>query len=127
MSDAHHAWGGDLSVSPTGDLQTVTGPALGTERVLRRLLTNPGDDLWQPGYGAGLARFVGQPADPPAICALVRQQMLREAAVAPDPDPVIDVQSDPGGILFIQVRYADAATAEARTLSLQIPTLQALG
>ena len=45
--------------------------------------------------------------------------MLREAAVASDPGPVIDVQSDPGGSLSVQVRYADAATAEAQTLSLQ--------
>ena len=48
--------------------------------------------------------------------------MLLETAVAADPDPVIDVQSDPGGSLSVQVRYADAATAEARIL-----TLQALG
>lgn len=121
MSDLHHAWGGDFSAGLTGDLAAVSGPALGTERVLRRLLTNPGDYLWQPGYGAGLARFVGQPADPAAIRALVRQQMLREAAVAPEPEPVIEVQSDPGGTLSVQVRYADAETAEARTLTLQIP------
>ena len=110
MSDLHHAWGGDLSAGLTGDLAAVSGPALGTERVLRRLLTNPGDYLWQPGYGAGLARFVGQPA-----------QMLREAAVAPEPEPVIEVQSDPGGTLSVSVRYADAETADARTITLQIP------
>ncbi len=120
MSDLHHAWAGDLSAGPTGDLATVSGPALGTERVLRRLLTNPGDYIWQPGYGAGLARFVGQPADPAAIRALIREQMAREPAVAPVPEPVIDVQSDPGGTLSVQVRYADADTADAQTLSLQL-------
>ena len=120
MSDLHHAWAGDLSAGPTGDLAIVTGPALGTQRVLRRLLTNPGDYIWQPGYGAGLARFVGQPADPAAIRALIREQMLREPAVAPMPEPVIDVQSDPGGTLSVQVRYADADTADAQTLSLEI-------
>lgn len=120
MSDLHHAWAGDLSASPTGDLATVTGPALGTERVLRRLLTNPGDYIWQPGYGAGLARFVGQPADPAAIRALIREQMRREPAVALVPEPVIDVQSDPGGTLSVQVRYADADTADAQTLSLEL-------
>ena len=120
MSDLHHAWAGDLSAGPTGDLATVSGPALGTERVLRRLLTNPGDYIWQPGYGAGLARFVGQPADPAAIRALIREQMRREPAVAPAPEPVIDVQSDPGGTLSVQVRYADADTADAQTLSLEL-------
>ena len=121
MSDLHHFWSGDLSAGLTGDIEVVSGPALGTERVLRRLLTNPGDYLWQPGYGAGLARFVGQPADPAAIRALVQQQMLQEAAVTPDPEPVIEVQSDPGGTLSVQVRYADAETADARTIALQIP------
>ena len=120
MSDIHHAWAGDLSAGPTGDLVTATGPALGTQRVLRRLLTNPGDYIWQPGYGAGLARFVGQPADPAAIRALIREQMRREPAVAPVPEPVIDVQSDPGGTLSVQVRYADADTADAQTLSLEL-------
>lgn len=120
MSDLHHAWAGDLSAGPTGDLATVSGPALGTERVLRRLLTNPGDYIWQPGYGAGLARFVGQPADPAAIRALIREQMLREPAVAPVPEPVIAVQSDPGGTLSVQVRYADADTADAQTLSIEL-------
>ncbi len=120
MSDLHHAWAGDLSAGPTGDFVTVSGPALGTQRVLRRLLTNPGEYIWQPGYGAGLARFVGEPADPAAIRAVIRMQMLLEPAVARVPEPVIDVQSDPGGTLSVQIRYADADTAEARTLSIGI-------
>lgn len=120
MADVHHGWAGDLFVSATGDLATVEGPALGTERVLRRLLTNPGDYIWQPGYGAGLARFVGEPADAAAIRAVIRMQMLREPAVATVPEPVIDVHSDPGGTLSVQVRYADADTAETRTLSIHL-------
>ena len=120
VGDVHHVWAGDLFVSATGDLATVAGPTLGTERVLRRLLTNPGDYIWQPGYGAGLARFVGQPADAAAIRAVIRMQMLREPAVAAAPEPVIEVQSDPGGTLSVQIRYADAETAETRTLSVQV-------
>jgi len=120
LADLHQGWAGDLFVGPTGDFVTVTGPALGTERVLRRLLTNPGDYVWQPGYGAGLARFVGEPADAAAIQAVIRMQMLLELAVARVPEPVIDVQSDPGGTLSVQIRYADADTAEARTLSIEM-------
>lgn len=121
MADLQMAWSGDVSSSPTGDLATVSGPALGTERVLRRLLTNPGEYIWHPEYGAGLARFVGQPADPAGIQALIRSQMLLEAAVAATPEPVISVQSDPGGSLSVQIRYADAATADARALSIELP------
>ena len=51
----------------------------------------------------------------------MRSQMLLEPAVARDPEPLVVVHSDPGGSLFLQVRYADADTAEARTLSIQVP------
>ena len=121
MSDIQMSWAGDISATATGDLATVSGPELGTERVLRRLLTNPGAYLWHPEYGAGLAQFVGQPADPAAIQAVIRTQMLLEPAVAATPEPVILVQLDPGGTLYVQIRYADAATSEAMALTINLP------
>ena len=121
MADLDLGWGGDLSSTETGDLVTVADPGLGTERVVRRLLTNPGAYIWQPGYGAGLARFVGQPIDTAGIEALIRSQMLLEPAVAVDPAPVVLVRPDPGGTLYVQVRYADAETAQATTLNIQVP------
>ena len=121
VSDLHLDWAGDLASSETGDLVTVGQPALGTERVLRRLLTNPGSYVWHPTYGAGLARFVGQPIDVAGVQALIRSQMLLESAVAADPEPVVTVQSDVGGSLFVQVRYADAATAASQTVNIELP------
>lgn len=121
MADLHLEWGGDLAASVTGDLVTVEQPQLGTERVLRRLLTNPGAYIWQPGYGAGLARFVGQPVDAAGVEALIRSQMRLEPAVAQDPEPVVTVSTDTGGTLFVEVRYADAATAAAQTVNIQLP------
>ena len=114
-------WAGDISPSATGDLLSVSGPALGTERILRRLLTNPGDYIWHPEYGAGLGRFVGEPIDAAAIQALVREQMRLEPAVAQDPEPVISIQFDRGGSLSVDIRYADADTAEARALTINLP------
>ncbi len=119
--DLHHVWTGDLTASGTGDLVLAGGGALGTERVLRRLLTNPGAYIWHPGYGAGLGQFVGQPADPRAIAALIRTQMVREAAVAQSPEPVIEVRTDLPGQLAVSIRYADAETAVAQTLNFQVP------
>ncbi len=84
---------------------------LGQQRVLRRLLTNPGDYIWQLDYGAGLARFIGQPANPLQIKAVIRSQIFKEAAVARQPEPVIDVQISPGGAagtVYVYVRYVDA-------------------
>ena len=47
MPDLAHQFGADLVAGATGDLAVVDGPALGRQRVLRRLLTNPGDYIWQ--------------------------------------------------------------------------------
>ena len=121
MSDLHLDWAGDLASSETGDIAVVGRPKLGTERVLRRLLTNPGAYIWHPTYGAGLARFVGQPVDVAGIEALIRSQMRLESAVARDPEPVVQVSADPAGSLFVQVRYADADTLESRTLNIELP------
>lgn len=97
MADAYHQWGSDLITSPTGDIGMVSGPMLGQQRVLRRLLTNAGDYIWHLDYGAGLARFIGQPANTLQIKAIIRSQIFKEAAVSRQPEPVIDVQISPGG------------------------------
>jgi phage baseplate assembly protein W len=124
MADVYHQWGADLIVSPTGDLGTISDPLLGQQRVLRRLLTNPGDYIWQPNYGAGLAGFIGQPASPLQIKAVIRSQIFKEAAVARQPEPVIDVQVSPGGaagVVYVYVRYVDADSAQTQVLSFSVP------
>lgn len=121
MPDLEMTWSGDLSLSPTGDLAIANEPSLGTERVLRRLMTNPGDYIWNPDYGAGLAQFVGRPVELAGIEALIRAQMNLETAVAQIPEPVITVSSDVTGRLYVQIRYADSATAISSTLSVSVP------
>ncbi len=120
MSDVRHQFGGDLSVGPTGDLAVVDGAELGRQRVLRRLLTNPGDYLWALDYGAGLGQFVGQPADALRIEARVRGQMFREQAVARQPEPVVDVAFDATGTVYVHVRYADAQAGSTQSISFPI-------
>jgi phage baseplate assembly protein W len=120
MADIAHQWGSDLVTGPTGDITTVSGPVLGQQRVLRRLLTNPGDYIWQLDYGAGLARFIGQPVNALQISAVVRSQIFKEAAVARQPEPVIDVQVSPGGAagtVYVYIRYVDAESSETQVLS----------
>ena len=120
MSDLNLSWGTDLVAGPTGDLALASGPTLGAQRVLRRLLTNPGDYVWHPDYGAGLARFVGQPASAGAVRAAIRAQIFQETCVARRPEPVIDVRADRTGTLSVSIRYVDAATAEPQSLSVQV-------
>ena len=117
MTDVDHFWGNDLSLSSTGDLATVDVPAVTQQRVLRRLLTNPGDDIWALDYGAGLGSFVGRPGAAQAVQATIHGQIFKEAAVAHTPEPVIDLQPDPTGTLYVQVRYADAQTGTTQTLT----------
>lgn len=120
MTEIWHQFGNDLAVGPTGDLLPVDGALLGQQRVLRRLLTNPGDYIWAPGYGAGLGQFVGQPASGPRIAAVVRSQMLLEVAVARSPEPVIEVDADNAGTVYVHVRYADATTGATQVLRFDV-------
>jgi phage baseplate assembly protein W len=107
MSDINHTFGGDLAVAVSGDLATVSGSALGQQRVLRRLLTNAGDYIWQLTYGAGLPSMIGAPVDAAAISGLVRSQIFLESSVARTPTPVIDVQAQ-SSIVSLQITYSDA-------------------
>jgi phage baseplate assembly protein W len=123
VADLSHQWGSDLAIGATGDISTADGSSLGQQRVLRRLLTNPGDYIWQLDYGAGLARFVGQPANTLQIRAVIRSQIFKEAAVARLPEPLIDVQATPGGAsgtVYVYVRYVDAENSQTQVLTLSI-------
>ncbi len=126
MADIFHWWGNDLTFGATGDLLPVDGTVRGEQRVVRRLLTNPaangvsGDYLWHQDYGCGLPRFVGQPADVPAISALIRSQILMEAAVAPDPAPVITVTPILPSGLYVVIQYVDAPSQEPVLLGFDI-------
>jgi phage baseplate assembly protein W len=120
MPDIFHQYGSDLTIGPGGDLAQAAASLLGQQRVLRRLLTNPGDYLWNPSYGAGLAQFVGQPASASRIRSVIRSQIFQEAAVARKPEPVIDVQAVPDGSVIVQLRYADSASGQTQVLSFSV-------
>ena len=117
MPDLAHLWGNDLAWSPTGDLATAIAQALTEQRVLRRLLTTQAEYIWQPDYGASLPSFVGLPGASLAIRAAIRAQISKEAAVAQTPAPVIDLTPDPSGNLYVNIRYADAATGATGTIA----------
>ena len=115
MSDLSHTFGGDLAVASNGDLAAASGSALGQQRVLRRLLTNAGDYIWQLTYGAGLPAMIGMPVDAAVIAGLVRSQIFLESAVAQTPTPVIDVQAE-GSIVSLQITYSDATDTTTQAI-----------
>jgi phage baseplate assembly protein W len=119
MADIFHWWGEDLMSNSTGDLASVNGTVEGQQRVLRRLLTNPGDYIWHPTYGAGLPAYIGQTLDIDAIRAVIRSQMMLESAVAQTPEPVINVTAIAEGG-FVQLLYVDGDTGQQVNLSFDV-------
>lgn len=110
-------------IGPTGDIGTAAGATLGQQRVLRRLLTNPGDYIWDLDYGAGLAQFIGRPTNPMQIKAVIRSQIFKETAVARQPEPLIDVQIAPGGAagtVYVYIRYVDAESQQTQVMSFSV-------
>ncbi|MBN3811705.1 phage tail protein [Paraburkholderia sp. Ac-20347] len=129
--DIYHYYGSDLQVSPSGDLLVADQSTTGTQRVYRRLLTNPalsntagdpiasGDYTWHPDYGAGVPRKIGSPGNVPATKALIRGQMLLEQAVARSPAPVIGLTQQ-NDLVSATIQYTDANTATPQLLSFDL-------
>ncbi len=120
MNDLFQQWGNDLAVDARGDLALASRALRVQQQVLRRLLTNPGDYIWQPQYGAGLAQFVGQPANPLQIQAIIRTQLAKESAVAQTPSPSVEVSYDTLGAIAVMISYVDAASGQTQLLSFGI-------
>jgi hypothetical protein len=119
LNITNYGWGGDLSLTPSGDIQTVDGSAMGVQRVIRRLFTNPLSLIFHPEYGAGLLAKIGRPIAARTIQALCRVQMFQEAAVSQDPPPkVVDSEIPIGsGRQIINVTYQDRETGAPMLLS----------
>lgn len=115
MHDIYHFTGGDLDTSATGDLRTSSASDRVKQRILRRLLTNPGDYIFHPEYGAGLGRKIGETLMPGEWKALITGQMLLEEAVASYPPPVVKLTRIEGGV-SVSVSYTEAMTGSAETL-----------
>jgi phage baseplate assembly protein W len=121
MPDLSLDFSGDLALSAAGDILAADGSPLGVQRVLRRLLTNPGDYIWQPDYGAGLAQFIGEPAAADAIEAVILNQMTYEAVVSQTPDPpAVTVTVAVDGTVTASVAYVDAVTGEGQTATVPV-------
>ena len=112
MYDIFLEWGSDLVAGSGGDIALSTGPATISQRVCRRLLTNPGDYIWNLGYGGGLGQFVGIPAQAPTIEAVVRAQLLLDRAVPSTPAPLVSARLNDtaNGYVTATITYADPAT-----------------
>ena len=111
--------GNDLEPSATGDLLTADSVTRSKQRVLRRLLTNPGDYIWHPEYGAGLPSRIGTLLDIEEITGLIRSQIFEEASVQKEPEPVITVTPIPNGV-SVGIRYVEAESGQESNLQFSV-------
>jgi hypothetical protein len=126
MYDIFHEWGSDLTVGSGGDLAVAAGSDAVSQRVCRRLLTNAGDYLWNLGYGGGLAQFVGMPADPADVEAIVQTQLELETAVPTTPAPQVSVRvpNPSNGYVVANIIYADPTSMVPVQINLSTVDLQ---
>ena len=122
MIDLSHEWGGDLAVNSTGDIALARGPDVTRQRISRRLLTNPGDYLWNLGFGGGLATFVGLTTSPSDIEAVTRNQLEQETAVAATPAPTVGVQmiDSANGYVAASITYTEASNGKTIKFNLNV-------
>lgn len=120
--DCYQNFGGDLNINSRGDLLLAEGLTLSQQRILRRLLTNPGDYIWHPEYGAGLPRYIGQPLTQALfkeISGLITAHIYLERTVAQNPPPVIKLSANQSS-LYCNITYTDAATTSLQVLTFNV-------
>jgi hypothetical protein len=120
MADLQHLIGSDLSITANGNIVMSYDEAEGQERVLRRLLSNPGSYYWHPNYGAGLARFLGKPLITARIKSTIQTQMRLEQAVLQNPSPSVTVSTYNGDTVMANILYVDATTNLTSQLTVPI-------
>lgn len=105
-SDLHLEWAGDLVVSSTGDLLACQDFNLLTQRIIRRLITNPKDIIFEPAYGVGVGRYIDEGLNQDLYAQIRRriiEQVYKEDIVARNPEPEITFQDDING-LFVSLK-----------------------
>ena len=83
----------DLHVTPAGDWAIVEGYAALSQSLIRRMITDPGEWVFRPEYGAGLRRYVKERRTSERVSELrerVRAQALADDRVESVADVVVE-------------------------------------
>jgi phage baseplate assembly protein W len=116
-------WGGDLSVGPDGDIAAIPVQAEINQRIIRRLLTNPGDYIWHTDYGAGLGQYVGEPYSPGLVQSTIMAQLQNESLVATTPAPVVQALPptwETFSTASVTINFQVAGTQQPASLALNL-------
>lgn len=115
--------GSDIKFASSGDFLTVDGNQKTQQRIMRRLLTNPGSYIWHPTFGAGVPRFIGKQMSGQEINqlkALCVSQILLEETVAKIPAPTVNITQLKPYVIEITIGYTDAVTNQSQLLTFNI-------
>jgi hypothetical protein len=120
--DLDQTFGMDILTSPSGDLGIVSLEKRSQQRVVQRLMTNPGNYIWHTEYGAGLPAFVGEALslnNYDQIKSLILSNMFLEDSVSQNPPPVIFIQPIFNGV-FVQINYTMNPSLSPIVLSFEV-------
>lgn len=123
MPDIYQIYGYDVEVNVNGDLLTADGSDYVQQRIIRRLLTNPGDYIFHSNYGAGLGQYIGQNLSAEKkkeIEGNIIQQILLEDSVAKSPAPVVNFKVLSANTLYVEITYYETTSQQEFTLSFQV-------
>lgn len=120
MLDVSMSYGQDLEFGAAGDLLTVTGSEVLQQKIMRRLLSNPGALLWHQDYGAGLGAEVGKSTNQLAIRGIILQQLRAEVNVSRSPGPKVDLTVLDTGLVICTITYVEQTTGVVKALSLPV-------
>jgi hypothetical protein len=115
--DLYLEWGQDFVLSDAGTLQVALNWDQVRERIIRRILTNPGqvlpagnftppDYIFDPNYGIGGGALVSQNPTKAFIHSLtskITRGVLSDAAVDPGYQPQVVIQQPEPNIMIILV------------------------
>lgn len=114
--DIYHYFSGDTSSDGVGGLLSADGVTESQQRIIRRVLTNPGDYIYDPSYGIGAGVYVGATtAELGGLKSRISNQILQEPSVSPSPAPEVTLKSDLG-VLYISIKYMDVPSNTTQLL-----------
>lgn len=116
-------WKGDLQISCTGDIGVNTMDVEIQQRLIRRILTNPGDYIWHAAYGAGLGRFVGLPYVTDNVQSVIYQQINLESLVSKTPAPSVSFGKSGVGTTifdFVTIQYSQNGYPDTYSTTIEL-------
>jgi len=120
--ELYQNYGFDLQLLPNAQLELVDNGLETQQRILRRLMTNPGAYLFAPDYGAGLGLYIGQNlsnALEHQIKGVITRQMFLENTVVQSPPPKISLSQN-GTQLTVSITYIAKSSGNVYTLSFTV-------